>query len=309
MDKYHFIISSRAGKGSNEKLIEKLEKNLPLGIKYEMYVTEHENHVRDICREVKTENIGKVIVCGGDGTVNEAANELAGSDVPMGVIPTGTGNDFSRSIYGDIKLTEIISRIDRLVPSPIDLIYVEITGTDTYKGYAVNVISLGLDSLILKTALEIKDRNPWMKGNSYFLAIIKCLPKIELLDLKIVYKDINAKSHEISEKMILGSICNGRYYGNGFNPNPNGILDDGINEICFLKDTPLFEILPLILKYRKGNHLGSERLLLENTIEGEVSMEDGEFLSNVDGIVYSCNKIKWRVSKNKLNLLQLRKII
>lgn len=301
MDKYHFIISSRAGKISPEKLEKKLQRLLSDKLDMDITITEHENHVKDLCNELKGKAGAKIIVCGGDGTINEAANVLAGSETPLGVIPTGTGNDFSRVLYDKMSLDEIINSVGNLRAKAVDLMDVEISGTDSYKGFCINILSLGLDSLILKSALDMKDRNPWMKGNAYFLAILKSLPKIELLDLKIDYVDKLGSTFEVKDRMILGAVCNGGFYGNGFNPNPNGSLDDGIFEIVFLRETPMMEIIPLILKYRKGKHMGNHRLLQAETISGEVSSKR-EFLSNVDGLVYKCNRIKWSVSEKKLNL-------
>lgn len=304
MDKYHFLISSKAGKISSHDLIEKIKRNIDENIDYDITVTEYENHIKDFCAEKKKDKNSLIVVCGGDGTVSEAANVLAHGDVPLGVIPTGTGNDFSRSIYGNKKIDEIISSIHKLKPTLIDLLDVDIKGEDGYRGYCVNVLSFGFDTLILKSALEFKDKYPWSKGNSYFVAVLRNLNKIISIPMEIDYVNDDGEINSIKDNIILGAICNGGYYGNGFNPNPVWNLEDGNIEQCFLRDVDLLQIVPLILNYRKGKHIGHEKVIFEKGVSGKISSKGIEFLSNVDGQVFSSSEISWRVDSNALYLLK-----
>jgi diacylglycerol kinase family enzyme len=263
---YAFIINYFADKKRLEPAqaeIAKLQSRLP-GYVFS-HVTEYPGHARELAAQY-AERFGPdvlVLSCGGDGTVHEISNALVNTDTPMAVIPLGTGNDFARSTlsaehYQNPHL--IVANIESCSYRRIDMMKVSVfdeKGNELPESnrYSVNITSFGLDTMIQAEAKRIvaTHRNSrFYRKNAYTLSIISCL--VKGWDYKMKYR-VNLVSGETVEDEIsycLACIGNGRYYGKGFNPTPEGNLDDGILEAVIVEDMPLYKVLPLIPKYKKG---------------------------------------------------------
>jgi diacylglycerol kinase family enzyme len=119
--------------------------------------TQAKAHATELCREAADEGYDVVVAFGGDGTVNEAANGLAGSDTPLSALPGGSTNVFCRSLglpNDVVDATEhLLGMADRFEPSHVDL---GVAG-DRLFTFAAGV---GLDASVV----ERVDRHPAMKA-------------------------------------------------------------------------------------------------------------------------------------------------
>ena len=96
---YSFIVNPKAGRGRALKYIARVESRLKeLGEPYEILYSQHAGNSINIAQSLKTKERTAVVAVGGDGTLVEVATGLAGSNCIMGVIPAGTGNDFSKTL-------------------------------------------------------------------------------------------------------------------------------------------------------------------------------------------------------------------
>lgn len=303
MKEFLFIISTGAGssKKSLKAIITKEMKEQNL--KFNIIETLYQGHAAEIAIDYarKKGSQGIVIVCGGDGTLNEVASVLAHTETAMGVLPTGTANDFSRSIYEKRDIETILSQFSTGFISPIDLL--KVIFMDGEIRYCLNVCSFGFDTLILKEAYRIKETMPKLKAKAYYFAIVKSLFKINHHPFNLQYTSRERKFSKKSE-LILGAICNGNYYGNGFNPNPNGTLNNGKAFLVILEDAPLIKIPGLILKYKKGKHIDEKNILTEFTDKGVLEFTEN-ILCNIDGEIFTSNKIEWTVEQKALPLFQI----
>lgn len=304
MKEYLFIISTKAGSG-NEKLknlIESEMKKQNMG-SITIKETKHENHAKEMADEFSREKgiSGIIIVCGGDGTLNEIANVLAGRQTAMGVLPTGTANDFSKSLYKDLDIERILQNFRKGFVSPIDLIKIKLS--EGKEQYCLNVLSFGFDTLILKEAYNILEKHPKLKARAYYAAIIKSLVKINHYPYELDYIFKDKKSHRKSE-YILGALCNGSFYGNGFQPNPQGKLNNGEAFFVLLEKVAKIKIPPLILKYKKGRHIHSKDITNFKTERGSISSPEN-ILCNIDGEIYNTHSIEWTVEEKILPFFHL----
>src|SRR3954449_347113 len=125
----------------------------------ETVATEAQNHATEIGREVRDHGYDVVVAFGGDGTLNEVANGLAGTDLPVAVLPGGSTNVVSRTlgIPNDVvDATEhLLSLVDEWQPRKIDLGMVD-------ERYFVFACGVGIDATVVKRV----DRNPTLKGNA-----------------------------------------------------------------------------------------------------------------------------------------------
>lgn len=303
MKEFLFIISTKAGSRSH-KLHEQIQREMQLQkISFLIRETKHKNHAQELARDFscQKEDSGVVIVCGGDGTLNEAANALAGTKTAMGVLPTGTANDFSKTLYKDREIEGILKNFHKGFFSPIDLIETKLS--DHKSRYCLNVLSFGFDTIILKEAYKLLEEHPKLKAKAYYAAILKSILKINSYPYEI-YSYFNEKIFHRNSEYILGAICNGSFYGNGFNPNPKGRLNDGTAFLVLLENISKYKIPRLILKYKKGSHLQSKDILTQLTQKGMITSPEN-ILCNIDGEIFNTRKIEWSVEKNALNFFHL----
>ena len=236
--KHVFIINPTAGKtDSRQKIYDMAEA---LRTKHDLDVqcilTKKQGHATEIAQRLcdSGEEL-RFYACGGDGTVHEIANGLAGKQSPMMIIPLGTGNDFAKKIYGTKKINveNVIKAFGfyngkpRYDVKPIDLI--------DYNGEkCINVMSFGLDTKVETIGRKIAGRIPFLGHKAYDIAVVPVL--LQPLhynisfDITCVNKD-TGEEYRMTEKdkdYVLFAICNASYYGGGFCPAPNSVLDDGL---------------------------------------------------------------------------------
>jgi len=285
---YAFIINFFADSKKRQKAeaaIDALTERLPGQVF--RHVTEHPGHAGELAHKYanryKEDCI--VVALGGDGTVHEVSNALAFSKTPMAVVPLGTGNDFARSVLPPELFDhpeDIIRRLDSHEIRPIDMMRVTpydksgnpIPGAASM---SVNITSFGLDTAVQARAKEIvagARKSRWIRRNAYTLAIISCLVRGWNFSMRYTLhlKDGQTVSDRIS--YCLACISNGRYYGNGFHPSPQGKTDDGILEATIVEDMPLIKVLPLVPKYKKGTHLGHPKIRSYQIIRCEIASEN-----------------------------------
>ena len=105
----------------------------------------------------------------------------------------------------------------------------------------------------------------------------------------------------IKDKYTIISICNGGYYGGGFQIAPKSLLTDGFLDIYYVEKMPKFKMIPLLLKLKKGKHEGKRRVHKFRSNHIELIL-DQEVVFNVDGDQLIGNKFIIDVLPKALNL-------
>ena len=252
MRKLLFILSSKAGKTEfdiSKKDIEKIYKKKDLKENVEIVKTSYQNHAIDAANDFieKYRNFKKtIIVGGGDGSLNEICNVIYKKDLEntsLGLIPMGTGNDFSKNFsYKNFTVESLLNLKDK----KIDLIKVN-------DKVGINVLSLGFDTVVLEKAYEYLDKNPNLGKKAYILGVFKAMKYLSYKDLSFEIFDKDNKNIKFEDKFLLAAICNGGYYGSGFNPAPSAKIDDGILNLVFAKKLPSLLLPSLIIRYKRKN--------------------------------------------------------
>lgn len=231
-----------------------------------------------------------IITLGGDGTIDEVVNLCLGHDVAIGLIPTGTGNDFAKNF--DYKNFKIEDTFDISI-SPIDLI--KVNGK-----YCVNVTSLGFDTEVLKTAYHYLDKDKSLGKRAYLKAAGDRVKNLTYQDLSIKLNLADSGEICLKDEFLVSAICNGGYYGSGFNPAPDAKIDDGIINFVTARKFPKWQLLPLILKYKQGKHQSS-KYLDEYLVKSGQIKSDKDFLANIDGEIFSTNSLDFEIKTNAIN--------
>ena len=298
MRKTLFILSSKAGKTEfdiNEKDIEKIYDKKYFGENVKIIRTKYENHAIDAAKSFinKYKNFKKtIIVGGGDGSLNEICNVINENDLEntsLGLIPMGTGNDFSKNFpYKNFKLESLLN----IKEKKIDLIKVN-------DKVGINVLSLGFDTVVLKKAYEYLDKKPSLGKKAYFFGVIKALKHLSYQNLSLTLYDKNNEKINIKDDFLLSAICNGGYYGSGFNPAPSAKIDDGILNLVFAKKLPNILLPSLIVRYKFGL-LENSKYLDEIKIKKGKIKSDTPILANIDGEIFQSKEINFEIIEKAL---------
>ncbi len=287
-----FIISSKSGRSYDETLARELLKYFD---EDEIKITEKAGDTVKFARDFRDRGGEILYIKGGDGALSEVASVLAGSQTSLGLIPGGTGNDFSKNFYyHNFKLENIFD----YEISPIDLI--EVNGK-----ICINVTSLGFDTNVLKYAYDIMKRKKLGGRLGYFYGVVKSVMNLENVDLKISCLDEKNEEVNLSGSFLISALCNGSYYGNGFNPAPKAKIDDGLLNLILAEKMSPLRIASLFTSYRRGDHLGTSGVREILTRSGKISA-DREFLYNIDGEIYSDKDLKYRILEKKLKWIYFK---
>ena len=295
MRKILFIINFKAGKTEFNIRKEDIEETFRRAgrlSEIEVVYTKYKNHTKFLIDAFDTLKYDEkiVIICGGDGSLNELVNVAYGKNMTLGLIPTGTGNDFAKNFnYANFTLDSLLN----FKTKKIDLIKVN-------DFYSINVTSLGFDTQVLKRAYDYLEKKPKLGKKAYVLAVFKSLNKLNCENLDLKLKLIDGSNFEISGEYLISAICNGGYYGSGFNPAPEAKIDDGYLNLLLANKIPLIKFLPLIKKYKEGRHRDS-KLINEIKVKSGTIKSRNNFIANADGEIFETDEIKFEILPKALN--------
>lgn len=308
-----FILSAKSGKGVEQDLPAKIREVFAReerehGIVHkslDIRITEYAGHGAELASEwaARYGAEGIVYIGGGDGSVNEVGNALAETECAMGVLPLGTGNDFARSLYPGMKAKEALAAAIERTARPelcrIDLL--EVNGH-----YCVNVLSLGYDTVVLQRAYDFLEKWPKLGQLAYALSVLSTLFSVKYYPMHYRMKDEKGRWREGELPVSIAVMGNGGYYGSGFNPAPQAELQDGLGEFLLAERMSFFKLIPLILKYKKGKHLGDPKIHYFSFTEGEISTGgEQKFPANYDGEIFQASKMQLKMHKGKLRFARL----
>jgi diacylglycerol kinase (ATP) len=188
-----------------------------------------------------------VMVTGGDGVISNALQVLAGTDVPLGIIPAGTGNDHAREFGIPTKDPEAAADIvtDGWTET-IDLGRIsDGKGVDKWFG---TVAATGFDSLVTDRA----NRMRWPHGRlRYYIAMVAELSQLRLLPFRLVLDG----TEEIEADITLAAFGNTRSYGGGLLICPNADRTDGLLDITMAHSDSRTKLVRLFPTVMKGTHV------------------------------------------------------
>jgi len=186
-------------------------------------------------------NCDGVMAVGGDGLLHCALQTLTPAQIPIAMIPAGTGNDFVRTLGWPLdEIEKYLSRIISTPPKSMDLGLVE-------ERWFGAILSTGFDSIVNEKANSMK----WPKGPSKYNAAIA----IELPRFKPRHYEITLDDREISVQAMLIAVANGRSYGGGMLVCPQADIHDGLFDVMVLHPVSKIEFLKVFPRVFKGTHI------------------------------------------------------
>jgi diacylglycerol kinase (ATP) len=191
-----------------------------------------------------------LMVTGGDGVVSNALQVLAGTDVPLGIIPAGTGNDHAREFGIPTKDPEAAADIvvDGWTET-IDLGRIQSgVGRKKFDKWFGTVAAAGFDSLVTDRA----NRMTWPHGRlRYYIAMLAELSQLRLLPFRMVLDG----TQEIDADITLAAFGNTRSYGGGLLICPHADYTDGLLDITMAHSASRTKLVRLFPTVMKGTHV------------------------------------------------------
>ncbi len=300
-----FIVNPSAGKnGSLDALKNAITANFPSS---QIILTQGAGHARELAKEAVGYNFPQVIVAGGDGTVNEAVQSLAGTQTALGIIPLGSGNGLARQLgYPLDDFDAACKYLASLRDLPCDLGMVD-------KEYFINVAGLGFEAEVAaefaqrgaaqntaqnavqgaqKKKARRRGRLEYFKiGISKFFNYAPAYTEIALDDGRI-----------LSGYPFTLSVANGTQYGSNFTVAPQAKLNDGLLDIVMTEGTTL-KLLGALPNFFSP---GISPISASKTLQIKKASINcfGPFLYHIDGEARrSSERIEIKVCPNAIRLL------
>lgn len=226
------------------------------------------------------EGVEALVVVGGDGMVNLGINAVAGTAVPLGIVPAGTGNDFARGLDLPVGDAPAAARVAAaaLADEPgygvrrVDAVRVTADGhPDRWFG---GVLGAGFDALVNERA------NGWKRPKGrlrYDLAILRELPVFRPRRYRL---DLDGQAEEVTAMLV--AVANGPAYGGGMRVCPDARMDDGVLDVLVVGPLSRSRFVRLYPTVYSGSHVSHEavRILRARRVgvssAGIVAYADGE---------------------------------
>lgn len=271
MDKVKFIYNPYSGEN---KIINKLDKIIKIHQKYEYTVVPYRVSLKnplDRAFEDIDETYKYILMAGGDGTVDNVVNcmKRLKIDLPIGILPAGTANDFAKFIGMPLNIEAACKQILTSEVKSVDL------GKINDK-YFINVASAGLFTNVSQQT-DINMKNTIGKL-AYYVKGIEQLPNFKKIKIKV-----NSQNNVFDSDMILMLVFNGQTAGN-FKFAYKASADDGMLDVIIIEGGMVKDIINILIKMFKGEHLEdvngivyfkTDKLIIECN-DGIVTDIDGE---------------------------------
>lgn len=191
-----------------------------------------------------------VVVAGGDGTVSLAIQELAGTGVPLGIVPAGTGNDLAISLGAaeldaDAAADAVASRRTR------DIDLARITRADGTQRLYGTVLASGFDARVNDRA----NRMRWPRGAMrYNIALLVEFVRLRGTRYTVELTLADGSVERICGDLVIAAVGNGRNYGGGIPICADADLSDGLLDVTIVRPAGRLRLLRLLPRVYRGTH-------------------------------------------------------
>ena len=283
------IANPRAGHGRGARAVKELR--LLLGVKevkHELFETQHPGHATELAQRLVEKGEHRIIILGGDGTISEVVNATVNSEIELGIISVGTGNDLARSLglpYN--KPQKALEVILTGGPTKVDV------GWEQDRCF-ISTLGLGFPALIAHEANKMK----YLKGpTAFFIATYKAINHLRPIPVRITLDDVTLNANCTS---IL--IQNTRFCGGGLLMAPGARIDDGLFDVVVVNDIGKADLMLNFPKVYSGRHLKHPKFSLYRS--RSVRIDTPINLSKMfDGDIYGQTPVSAKVLKGAVTII------
>lgn len=257
MTKTLLIFNPIANKGEANQRIDEVKTEAAKYGEFDFAHTKEHRHAITLAETAALDGYEKVIAIGGDGTVHQVVNgimRVSSEKRPiLGIVPFGSGNDFSFNANLKLDLPEALKAAFTGTPTPIDIGLIK----DDKGGMQYFANACGM---FIEAAINLQSqRKSILKGFVMYLgAVIRAI--IENFDPAPVDLTIDGKTTK--NTIIMFSVCNGPREGGGFMIAPNAVNNDGELDYMMVTPLPRLKMLSLLPKIMSGAHVTEESVTI-----------------------------------------------
>ena len=288
------IVNPTASRGDGREYLKQIKSlTQKRGVSLKVLLTRYPGHASKLAERAAQAGAEIVIVLGGDGTISEVVNGVAGAGVTLGIISVGTGNDFARSLRLPIKNPrEAWNVIETGITRQLDL--GECNGRYFISSYGVG---------FPVEAVKATSRSIFFKGSTAFLlGVLKALWRMQPVRVRIEMDESS-----IEEDCAFVLVQNTPYLGGGLRVAPRALLDDGFLDVVVVEALGRLNVLanlPRVYRGRHENHprfsafkakkvIISSREKLQTMCDGELWGHTLFHQGSLERITGNCRKAKW----------------
>lgn len=278
------IINPKSGKGSGIKFIKELKSfALPSAVNLSTFITEYPLHATEISKNISKE-FDRIIIAGGDGTLNEFINGFdIDSETLLGLLPIGSGNDFSISLNKGKKNVQnylkyfLSDNPDTNIVDVGEMKLVETAGKIIKRRF-INSLGIGFDARVA----YLNQTNKILCGSmSYIVAIIRAILKFNLIEF-----NLNLDGRSFDKTALFCSIGNGESVGAGLYLMPGARITDGLLDLSIVNLKSRLKLITLLPKAMKNQLKGLPELEQIRFKELDIELQT-PYYTHVDGEIVS----------------------
>ncbi len=306
---YTIILNPAAGNGSAGKkraLIESVFQRYEVDV--QVLETRQRGHAIALAHEA-VKSSDALVAVGGDGTIQEVARGLltgqkeTGRQVPLGIVPVGTGNDFIKMLDIPSNPSNAIATLMRATPQPVDYGVVSWEGPDEQgEQMFLNAVGMGFDA----QAASVADQFKFLPGTlAYLSAVLKTIRKWSAPRVELAYMDAGGKTHTwYTGPMLLTNVGNGRCVAGGFYLSPDASITDGVFDVCAIEDVPIGRFLRILPRALKGKHILAPEAHIRQAVN-LVLHTDSAVAIHADGeiLAVSASRVEVQIIKDGIAVL------
>ena len=292
--KHIFIINPHAGKRDQTSRIYEMADHLreAHGLTCACMLTDRPGGATDMARKLaETGEELRLYACGGDGTISEVANGIAGfSNAAMTAIPTGTGNDFLKNFGPDMEKFQDAENLWAGEVFPLDLIACN-------GRLCLTIACNGIDARIADSVHQYGN-SPLLHGRNSYLASVA---------VNFLFKPIGRHwkvwldDEALEDDFALVSMCNGRYYGGGSMPVPEARMNDGVLHTVLIKNIPKATFARLFAPYSAGEYRKLPQELIRVSTARQVRIQaEEDIVTCLDGECFRSREVVMGLADKRL---------
>ncbi len=284
--KTRVIVNPESNRGRTRRRWKEIRETIRGFIKeFSLDFTEKPLQAIELTRSAIKEGHDLIIGVGGDGTMNEIANgffedqKIINPDSALGILPSGTGSDLSRSLNIPKKWREALKVITQAPSARIDVgrvVFKDHSGKEAER-FFLNVADFGVGGEVVR---RVNERRLERKASSYLRCLISAMVNYRSRRVRI-----RVDGHDLPEdEYLIGAIANGRIFGKGMKVAPQARLDDGLFDLVLVKGMRFLEFCRQGWKIFLGTHLSHPKISLVRGRRIEaLNVEAGDVLLELDG--------------------------